>query len=58
MRGKRLLNGYAGKPMNYALVIIWFAVGYTVATSQYLKKIEREQAIRDRYKWQLGKGIK
>jgi len=41
--------------MNYALVIIWFAVGYTVATRQYLKKIEREQAIRDRYKWQLGK---
>ena len=44
--------------MNYALVIIWFAVGYTVATRQYLKKIEREQAIRDRHKWQLGKGIK
>ena len=41
--------------MNYALVIVWFAVGYTVATRQYLKKIEREQAIRDRYKWQLGK---
>lgn len=41
--------------MNYALVILWFAVGYTVATRQYLKKIEREQAIRDRYKWQLGK---
>jgi hypothetical protein len=44
--------------MNYALVIVWFAVGYTVATKQYLKKIEREQAIRDRYKWQLGKGAK
>ena len=44
--------------MTYAVAIIWFAVGYTVATSQYLKKIEREQAIRDRYKWQLGKGAK
>jgi hypothetical protein len=41
--------------MNYALVIVWFAVGYTVATRRYLKKIEREQAIRARYKWQLGK---
>ena len=41
--------------MNYALVIIWFVAGYTVATKHYLKKIEREQAIRDRYKWQLGK---
>jgi len=40
--------------MNYAMVILWFAVGYTVATRQYLKKIEREQAIRNRYKWQLG----
>ena len=54
MQAKRLLNGYAGNTMNYALVIVWFAVGYTVATKQYLKKIEREQAIRDRYKWQLG----
>ncbi len=44
--------------MNYALALIWFAVGYTVATRQYLKKIEREQAIRDRYKWQLGKRAK
>jgi hypothetical protein len=44
--------------MTYAIAIVWFAVGYTVATSQYLKKIEREQAIRDRYKWQLGKRAK
>ena len=58
MQAKRLLNGYAGNTMNYALVIIWFVAGYTVATKQYLKKIEREQAIRDRYKWQLGKGAK
>ena len=58
MQAKRLLDGYAGNTMNYALVIVWFAVGYTVATKQYLKKIEREQAMRARYKWQLGKGAK
>ena len=58
MQCKWLVDECRGNTMTYAVAIIWFVAGYTVATKQYLKKIEREQAIRDRYKWQLGKGAK
>ena len=30
------------------------AIGYLTASTKYQKKIDRERAIRDRYRWQLG----
>jgi hypothetical protein len=38
----------------FLLCLMTGTIGYLMAARRYEKKIERERAIRDRYKWQLG----
>lgn len=38
----------------FLMCLMTGAIGYMVASTRYQKKIDRERAIRDRYRWQLG----